>query len=234
MTTQTTAVGADGYTGTALTGLTASILYQIDSGLVDQALRVVFDAIVDRKKLLDAAGNLPQQITRKDVDSAPMEWGPLGQVLTADSNEDTGLYWKAPEPQKMPTAKPVRRARKQEPRPDPNIAPFKGWINPLTTEQQRSTDSSKMVQLNGLTYNKDDIIGKYVHLDFPNHPGLTFKITGVGPKTLKALVVHEPNPGDRLQGKDVWKAWNTNTPMFLPHRAIAQWLNDPATNNHNI
>lgn len=237
-------VGPAGYTGASLTGLTANIVQYIDSGMVDQALRVIFDAVVDRKKTLDATGNMPHQITRQDIDSAltyvnpdPAMFPSTGDVLVADGNG--GQQWQGNSPISTPATitldspkpKAVRR-RKVEPRPDPSVAPFTGIVMPLTRQDQSARDASKMIPLNGYVYDKGDIVGKYIHVSFPNHPGLTFKITGVGPKTLKALVVHEPNKGDRLQGKDVWKAWDTNTPMFLPHSAIAHWLGRPTDNSN--
>lgn len=235
-------VGPAGYADATLTGLTANIVHQIDSGLIDQALRVIFDAVVDRKKTLDATGNLPYQITRQDIDNAPLtvpqpSWNDPVQGSVVDANG--GQHWQGNSPISSPAtitldapkAKAVRR-RKVEPRPDPTIAPFSGVIMPLSQQEQSARDASKMIPLNGFVYDKGDIVGKYIHVSFPNHPGLTFKITGVGPKTLKALVVHEPRQGDRLQGKDVWKAWDTNTPMFLPHSAIAHWLGRPLQGNY--
>jgi len=231
--TQTPVYGPNGLTGTGLTVTVAEIIYSIDSGAIDTALRVVFDAVVDRKKILQAEDNLPPQITRQEVE-AGMTWAsPQQDQVLAASNGQTSWQGNSPIPAATLTIdtpaapKQVRRKRAPEQRPDPNVQPFNGTIQPMTRQQQQGADANVMIPLYGYVYLKSDIIGRYVHIDFPGHPGLTFKITGVGPKTLKALVVHEPTPGTRLQGKDVWKAWNTNTPMFLPHSAISTWLGRP-------
>lgn len=230
MTAQPT-VGPSGYTGDTLTGLTADIVHKIDGGMVDGALRVIFDAVVDRKKVLDASGTLPHQITRQDVDNALLvtpTWSDPNPA--AASSQDNGQYWSGNSPIATPATltldppkKAVRR-RKVEPRPDPSTPVFTGQIVSLVQSQTVTYDPKNLIVIDGFPYDKREIIGKHVHLTFPGHPGLTFKITGVGPKTLKALVVNEPQMGTRLQGKDVWKAWDTNTPMFLPHSAIAHWL----------
>ena len=229
MTAQPT-VGPSGYTGDVLAGLTADIVYKIDGGIIDGALRVIFDAVVDRKKVLDASGTLPHQITRQDVDNAPVTVMIDPTAVAAAPSQDNGQYWSGNSPVSSPATltldppkKAVRR-RKVEPRPDPNTPVFTGQIVSLTPSQAMTYDLTNLIAIDGYQYDKREIVGKHVHLTFPGHPGLTFKITGVGPKTLKALVVNEPQMGTRLQGKDVWKAWDTNTPMFLPHSAIAHWL----------
>ena len=223
-------VGPSGYTGDTLSGLTADVVYKIDSGLLDGVLRVIFDAVVDRKKLLDASGNLPYQVARQSIDRESSN-----QPTVSASLQDDSQYWSGNTPISSPATltldqKKVVRKRKVEPRPDSSTLVFTGQIVPLTQSQTATYDPKNLIAIDGYPYDKREIVGKHVHLAFPGHPGLTFKITGVGPKTLKALVVDEPPVGTRLQGKDVWKAWNTNTPMFLPHSGIQHWLTKQPAN----
>lgn len=197
------------------------ILRMIEDGEVDEYLKCIVDSIKERKFALELSGGIPGQKTAEAIDQSMTGSATFDPTPTANA---------APA---APSTKGVGKPRfyARQARPEADMIPFSGTINPLTKDEQQSRQDGSMITLNGFTYCKSDLVGKCVQAgSYAGVHDLRLKIIGVGPKALKVLIVNEPNDGDLWNGKPIKDRWLANEPIFAPHVLIDMWLNRPSNN----
>ncbi len=221
------------------------VVDMIEAGQVDEYLRLLFDVIVDRKKLLEQTQGLPAQNSRDELPTdeviahvfeagytppAPGIKATLGAPRPAFDQPET------PAPTSVIPTDPKQYRRKKPTAPthnapDQTILPFTGLIPALTPAQQADTvahDPLYQITLYGRVYDKREIKGKYVDYEVDNGVVARFKVVGIGPKAVQGLLVFSPkdagNPTVTYRGRLLQQAWDKMKPVYLPHAAIVHWL----------
>lgn len=175
-------------------------LRAIQSGDVDPYLRAIFEAVRNRREVLGK--DLPKQdtITPDDVNINLEPALPVGVTQAV---------------QTVQSHKAHPKFRKDQ-RPDPKIPTFTGRVAPTTTP-------NVPVTLMGNTYDKHDLVGKCIGVDLANAQRRV-QIVGVGDKTVKVLLVDEPERGTYHGKKELHSIWDANMPLFLAHSILTPYL----------
>lgn len=176
----------------------AWVLKQIADGSIDPYLRAVVETIKERRSALGAEG-LPEQQT----------------VTVAD--------WQ-PHPTDQPKAVKFTGASKpgffhKDHRPDPSLKP--------TTQRwsQCSPNDPNAIVLPGIgTYDRHQIVGQCILTNLGGSM-VAVQVVGLGPKTVKVLLVQEPPRGTYHGKKELHTIWDSNTPIFLAHSILTPYLN---------
>ena len=216
----------------------AHVIAQIDIGLMDSYLRAIWEATTERKKALDATGDLPPQ---HKVEPALVKWdidhdgAAEDMATTAVVNDPTPAVIDQPAPI-------IRRRRKATGKPGLGHVSARPTLNaaqmprrmPLTKVGKANHTDVEMFHHNGLAYLKSDFKGHQVQGQTSDGSIVTFQISGVGDKSIKCLIVTEP-PRNAVSGKtQLWDKWSANEPVFMPHALIAPWLIAPSNLNDYI
>lgn len=218
-----------------------NMMAHIHLGQADEFLKALFDAIVDRKKVLGDALPAQQRITRYPTEPALADWErELLEAGMAQSSVQTPPK-ATPRPSTSRSAavtatataavKTSPRRKRSSPevlkdRPDPNLqATGAHTIHPV----KGAVDPDKHLLLDGFVYSRSDVIGSVVQVgSMYGLPDLRVKVIGVGPKAVKAAIVNQPPPGV-LHGTgsrkvDLCAAWLSNTPVYFQHSILSPIL----------
>lgn len=216
----------DGAGDTAPSLIAMSIALKVSDGALDEYLRVLYTSVVERKKLLEASGTLPDQqsLSIKEFGSLGLE--ELSQVHNALSESPVALA--AAQPTSTSPRKP-RPIITKVPRPDPSTAPFEGKISPITTQEKDSLGEEKVIGINGLVYRRSDFLDKCVQVGpMLGVDDLRLKIIGIGQKAVKVVIVNEPPHGLVYQKRNLHEVWSSNDFMFTMHDIVVPWLVRPS------
>lgn len=185
----------------------AWVVRAIGDGNVDCYLRAIVDAVKARKEVLGES--LPDQ-------------NPLvtaTHVTVADDDLKT-LLSNPPIKAKVGTARPAFTAHPKDPRPDPKTPVFTGVFMP--------TDHPAIpIDLLGYTYDKTQIVGKVVNLNLGAQAHVPVQIVGIGPKSVKVLLVIPPDRNAYHGKKKLYSLWDKNMPLFLDHNVLTPYLGRP-------
>ena len=204
----------------------AKAIAQIESGLTDPFLRALYEAIVERRRVLTEDGMLPEQ---QRIQPAEVKY-----------EVDHDMVDVAPTPQPMaviePPVAPARRRKSGSKvaglghvsaRPtltNTNLSP----VMPLTRASWGNMDDTSIFRHGGLTYPKAEFKGHQVQGQTSHGDVIVFEISGVGDRSIKCRIVTEPPRGSVSGKTNLWEKWHANDPVFMPHSLIEPWLSVPA------
>ena len=211
----------------------------IVNGRIDPYLRHIYNAVIERKKELEATQSLPVQKSMprmaqdRQADAlAPWELELLGAGVAAPSAASTATAVMSP-PASAPaiSRKPRRYTRKTREvltdRPDSTMAQTAlHSIHPVKTSP---VDPDKHLLLDGNFYERSDVIGSCLQVgSMYGLPDLRVKVIGVGPKAVKAVIVNAP-PSGIMHGNgsrkiDLYDSWLNNNPVYFQHSILSPVL----------
>ena len=201
-------------------------IIRVQSGLTDEYLRAMWDAIATRKAALESAGGLPTQI-RVAVDPAvrvrAADLQPVDDDDAAEFVKEKVTAKKAPAAPRKSNGKFSLGYAKVDPVMDVSLM---GSIKPLPSDEWRDMEEFRLFKHGGFTYRKADIMGLTVYGTIDN-THIKFEIDGAGAKALKCLMLTAPKVGSVSGKTDLHQAFIDRTPVFMPHNLIAWMLQHP-------
>lgn len=216
----------------------------VASGLTDEYLRALYDVIVSRKKELEDSKSLPTQY-KIEMDDLSIE--DVLPSFIADDNKGVQTMIETPAP-KAPARRKPRQSQEPvqkaaAPRPprrgkpsglsfvhiDPVIdQSFSQTVHPVKVKDQDSYDYRELFHWSGLTYRKADVIGRTITGYMDDGSLAVFAATGVGDKNVKCSVAQEPSRTAKAGRDMLHDKWQSNDPVFLPHKVIQHMLVIPS------